>query len=350
MEHRFEEMDDLFSVVEYRTIDGPMSLKDGMHVLLGRLGMSCGKARKAVRDRYPSVAPKEERRSMGDFRVKCFVRSDILFTDVLHAGYDELRHLGIGRRYLVNKVLRAVVSGTCDAYDCTGQSGDFPPRSWLTQDAASSAMDVQSRAIMEVKVDGAKLLKSVKVRMQRASTDVLKCLSERCAEIRKGVREAVIKGEMTGLEYLSGVLDGFKDEYTYRIRVFDIKNRRKRAKMRRRIRPDKYETKKRPFERNTKSRQKSHIAFGLFLRGITDLRKLLDPSVPNWYRRPTDEDWTEGSRPGFSRKPVCMNRRALFRRNGLGDIPGITISIGAEDWSSARTDWTVDEARSRASS
>lgn len=332
------EIDGIVPMRDFRRIDSKMSQKDGMKLLAGRLGLSAEKVRKLVRDRYPCGCPKEERRGFSSCYVKCFLMSDILFTDVLHVGYEELAHLGVGRRYLCNRILRAVVAGTCDAIDRSGKSGDFPPRSWMDERSAEITRKVQEDALNTVKSDKKELLQSIKVRMRNMSTQVLLDIADHCDAIRSRVAKSASRDPWSGLECLSGILRECRSRFYRVARSDDLKNRR-RAR-----RKSKFHRK--PTEGfGTVSRRLAHAGFSVLLRGLTDLRKLMDPAVPNWYRRPTDPDWEEGLRG--SRKPVVLKRRAMFDRYGLGSVPGITEPIDASEWGKVRTDWTMSEVKER---
>ena len=317
-----------------------MTQKEGIVLLTGRLGLTGGKLQELVRDRYPVGSPKEEKRGLRTCTVKCFLKSDIMFTDILHTDYEELKHLGIGRRYLMNKILRAVVSGTCDSIDPTGRSGDFPPRSWMDRGKAEKIRAVQEKSLNIVKVENARLLQSIKVRLRAAATHILVYMAMHCDAIRTTVCRSALMDQSSGLRCLSDLLVAYRDKFYRRVRSDDLKNRR-RAR-----RKSKFHRK--PTENfGTVSRRLAHARFSVLYRGVTDLRKLLDPEVPNWYRRPTDEDWTEGMRCGEEghRIPKTLCRKAMFRRYGLGSIPGLTEPVNDTDWFSLKTDWSVKEAK-----
>lgn len=315
----------------YPIVDKQMSIGEGIEIMAHRLGLSGGKIRELARDRYPSPTPVEEKRSISKFKIKCFVRSDIVFTDILHTGYEELKNLGLGRRYLINKILRAVVAGTCDSVDTTGLAGDFPPRSWLSKEKAEYIKDVQLKSLHAVKQEDAKLLKSIKVRLKRISTQILISLSEHCDAIRTISRRFIQDGLGGGLRGFSNMLISYRKKFLYQTRKEDCKNRKKRSK------------------RKYQIRALAHKGSSFFVRSICDLRKLLDPSIPNWYRRPTDDDWFENglTEDINTRKPFHFKRISTFRKYGFGSIPGITEPVKAEEWRTLKFDWTISEARER---
>lgn len=317
----------------------PMSQREGLRILAGRLGLSGGKLNELVRDRYPVGFPKEEKRGLRTCTVKCFLKSDIMFTDVLHTGYGELKYLGIGRRYLINKILRAVVAGTCDSMDGTGMAGDFPPRSWMVPFKAEKMRLVQKKSLSLVKDENSRLLQSIKVRLRSASTQILEHMALHCDAIRANVGKATSNDPGCGLRCLSDILVAYRKKFFNRVRSDDLKNRR-RAR-----RKSKFHRK--PTEAfGTVSRRLAHAGYSVLFRGMTDLKKLLDPSVPNWYRRPTDEDWKEGMRNGH-RIPKSFRRVSMFKRYGLGSIPGLTEPLTDDEWTHAKTDWSMDEVRER---
>jgi hypothetical protein len=325
------ELEGLTPIQTFPVVDRPMSIGEGIEIMAHRLGLSGGRIRELARDRYPSRNPVEEGRSISKFKIKCFLRSDIIFTDILHTGYEELKHIGLGRRYLINKILRAVVAGTCDSVDPTGLSGDFPPRSWLGEEKARYVKSVQEKCLKAVKHDDAKLLKSIKVRLRGISTQILISLAERCDAIRTISRRFIQDGLGSGLRGFSNMLVSYRKRFIYQTRTFDCKNRKKRSK------------------RKYKGRSKSHKGFSVFVRSVCDLRKLLDPSIPNWYRRPTDEDRNESGKSEDinTRKPFHYKRISTFRKYGFSSIPGITEPVKAEEWNALRVDWTMSEARER---
>jgi hypothetical protein len=278
----------------------------------------------------------EERRSL-DRLPKCFVTFDILMTDVLHAGYDEVRRLGIGRRYLVNRVLRAVFSGKCDAADPTGRAGDFAPRSWMDRARAEAVLELQTRCLGEFRTGEARLLKSVRVRLGKASTHVLLELERNCSAIRSLSRGAYASGR-SGLEAFSDMLVAYRKRLFRETRLFDYKNRKRRRRV-------KAWTSGKSKDFVSAAKRKAHMGFSVFLRSVCDLRKLLDPNVPNWFRRPTDEDWAEGMRGEGSRRPPFFKRRNMLRRYGIGPVPGISGPVDEDTWRSLRTDWSLSEAR-----
>lgn len=314
-----------------------MTQSEGLKLLSGRLGFTGGRLRRLVRDRYPLGCPKEEKRGLRSCCVKCFLRSDIMFTDVLHAGYDELKYLGIGRRYLTNKILRSIVAGECDAQDWTRVAGDFQPRSWMSPRKAERMREVQERCLYLVKNVNAKLLQSVKVRLRNASTHILLEISENCDRIRSMVREAALVKEGSGLRRFSRFLVEYRNRFNLETRKIDIRNR-KIAKKKRKF----HRTSSKPY--GTVGRRMAHLGFSVLTRGLTDLRKLVDPNMPNWFRRPTDSDWSEGMGPN-GRKPRTFNRKTTFVRHGLGDIPGVTTPVSSDEWFDLRTDWKMAEVK-----
>lgn len=336
------------SVQEFPVIDKKMSLAEGMKILAHRLNLSGARIQKLARDRCPMGSVKEERGSLKTFNVKCFLKSDIVFSDILHSGYHELKFLGIGRRYLINKILRSVLAGICDALDPTGQAGDFPPKSWMTTDQAERLTGMQQIAISVMKKDNAKLLQSLKVRLRRMATHVLLCIVAYISAIRKEVKKVSAKRLDMGVRRFSDLLCEYKDRFDYKVRKEDHKNRRKAVKRRRKKRYMLFKSKKHYSGtnrlRNALKKTYEHMGASVLTRGLTDLRKTLDPTVPNWYRRPTDEDWNEGQRSD-RRKPRTFRRKALFRKYGLGDIPGLTEPVTAQEWFGLRTDYTAQEVR-----
>lgn len=330
-------LEGIIAVREFPKITGKMTQKEGIKLLAGRLGLTGGKLQELVRDRYPVGNPKEEKRGLKTCTVKCFLKSDIMFTDILHTDYEELKYLGIGRRYLINKILRAVVSGTCDSIDPTGKAGDFPPRSWMNSVKAEKMRIIQEKSLNIVKVENARLLQSVKVRLRSVATHILVYMAMHCDAIRTTVHRSALIDKSSGLRCLSDLLIAYRDKFYRRVRSDDLKNRR-RAR-----RKSKFH-RKRTESFGTVSRRLAHAGFGVLYRGVTDLRKLLDPEIPNWYRRPTDEDWTEGMRNGH-RIPKTFCRKAMFRRYGLGPIPGLTVPVQDSDWNDLKTDWSVKEAK-----
>lgn len=331
-------LEGITAIREFPRISGKMTQKDGIRLLAKRLGLTGGRLKELVRDRYPTGNPKEEKRGLNTCLVKCFLKSDIMFTDILHTDYDELKHLGIGRRYLTNKILRAVVAGTCDSMDPTGKAGDFPPRSWMDKDKAERMRVIQEKSLNIVKVENAKLLQSIKVRLRMAATQILVYMARHCDAIRTTVCRAAVSDRSNGLRCLSDILVAYRNKFYRRVRSDDLKNRR-RAR-----RKSKFHRK--PTEAfGTVSRRLAHAGYSVLFRGMTDLKKLLDPNVPNWYRRPTDEDWTEGMRNGH-RIPKTFCRKAMFRRYGLGSIPGLTEPVTDTEWGNLKTDWSMKEAKS----
>lgn len=318
---------------EYRRIEGPTPLKEGMMILAGRLGLSWERIRRLARDRHPSPVPKEERHSRDKFRCRCFLRSDIIFTDVLHTGYEELRHVGLGRWYLTCRILRAVVAGTCDYHDRSGQAGDFPPRSWMDSCAAERMKDLQERCLREVRSGEPGLMKSIQVRLRRVATPALMVLADSSGMIRSAVRRRLEAGTGSGLRCLSDILIASRKNLFTRARYADVTNRTRRRQVRSQTRRDR------------RSDVRSHNSYSLLKRGLNDLRKLMDPAVPCWWRRPTDEDWSEGMAPGRQRRPVSLSRGVLMANHGFGEIPGLCTPLSADDWGKVRTDWTVAEAR-----
>lgn len=329
-------LDGLLPMREYTRIDAKTPVRDGMRVFAKRLGLSAAKVRAMVRDRCPAGSAAEERRSL-DKIPRSFVAFDVMFTDVLHAGYDEVRHLGIGRRYLVNKVLRAVFSGKCDAADPTGRAGDFSPRSWMDQSTAEEVLKLQARCLEEFRTGEAGLLKSVRVRLGKASTHVLLELERNCSAIRSLSRGAYASG-CSGLRAFSDMLVAYRKRLFRETRLFDFKNRKRRRRVKAWT-----SGKSKDFQSATK--RKAHMGFSVFLRSVYDLRKLLDPNVPNWFRRPTDEDWAEGLRGEGSRRPPFFKRSNMLRRYGIGPVPGISGPVDEDTWRSLKTDWSLDEAR-----
>lgn len=325
------ELEGLNPIMTFPVVDKPMSIGEGIEIMAHRLGLSGGRIRELARDRYPSRNPVEEGRSISKFKIKCFLRSDIIFTDILHTGYKELKFIGLGRRYLINRILRAVLAGTCDSVDTTGLAGDFPPRSWLPDEKAEYIKEIQTKCLRRMKHDDAKLLKSIKVRLRGISTQILISLSEHCDAIRTISRRFIQDGLGSGLRGFSNMLVSYRKKFLYQTRTFDCKNRKKRSK------------------RKYKGRSRSHKGFSIFVRSVCDLRKLLDPSIPNWYRRPTDNDWNESGKTEDinTRKPFHYRRISTFKKYGFGSIPGITEPVKAEEWKDLKIDWTMDEARSR---
>jgi len=328
-------LDGLVPLREFESIDKDMTPQEGVRILCRRLGTTPARVRREVRDRHPSGHPKEERRSLDRCHPKCFLRFDIMFTDVLHTCYWEMKHLGLGRRYLVNKILRAVLAGMCDAEDPTGAAGDFSPRSWTGDLRAGATKEVQLKCLDALKRGEAKLLQSVKVRLRKASTQVLLELEQRCPAIRSMSRKAYASGA-SGLRWLSDMLTEYRRRFYRETRFDDFRNRMRRVKK-------KASTSGRSKTFRIAVLRKAHMSFSVFLRGMNDLRKLLDPSVPSWYRRPTDDDWKEGLRG--SRIPVGISRGTTFRKYGLGPVPGIDGPLPAEEWARTRTDWSLSEAR-----
>ena len=342
-------MEDVPHIVEFRRVTERMELRDGMRILIRRLGLTVQKLHAMVRDRYPSADTKKENGHLGKFRIKCFLRSDITFSDVLHVGYDELALLGVGRRYLVNRILRTILSGMCDSLDTSGRAGDFPPRSWLTPDHAEFVRGVQEECIHAMKIENAGKLESLKARLRLMSTPLLISLSESCQVIRSEVRKASVRGLDKGIEKFSDMLKKFKKLFFYGTRKDDVKNRiravRREGRGLLKYRPLAYYGKHRKLS-NSVRRQRAHKAESTLRMSLTDLRKSLDPRIMNWYRRPSDPDWYEGMRSD-RRKPVLFNRKLVFRRHGLCEIPGITGDVTAEEWWSLRTDWKIAEVRRR---
>lgn len=331
-----DDIDGLVPMRSFKVLDRDMPRLSGMRLLAERLGLSAAKAREMTRDRSPEEGVAEERRSL-DRLPKCFVTFDILMTDVLHTGYGELKHIGIGRRYLVNKVLRAVLAGKCDAEDVTGSAGDFLPRSWMIPSRAKSMHDIQVRCLEEFMVGEAKLLKSVRVRLGKASTHVLLELERNCSAIRSLSRGAYASGR-SGLRAFSDMLVAYRKRLFRETRLFDFKNRKRRRRVKAWT-----SGKSKDFQSATK--RKAHMGFSVFLRSVYDLRKLLDPNVPNWFRRPTDDDWAEGMRGRGSRRPPFFKRSNMLRRYGIGPVPGISGPVDEDTWRSLKTDWSLDEAR-----
>ena len=79
---------------------------------------------------------------------------------------------------------------------------------------------------------------------------------------------------------------------------------------------------------------------------ITDLKRVLDPKIPYWYRRPSDIDWNEGERSD-KRKIRFNPSKSLIEKHGLKEVPGITIPIDPKDWNNIRTDWRLNEIRKK---
>lgn len=341
-------VDNLVPMIDFPRITKEMSISEGIKILSSRIGLSITQVQKLARDRCPLREVLEERRHTNTFKVKCFLKSDIIFSDILHTGYDELRFLGIGRRYLINKILRSILAGVCDALDPSGRSGDFPPRSWLTPDTAEKIKGVQLIGLNIVKKENVKQLQSIKVRLRRVATPILLALTEQISGIRKEVRKASKINLFSGLKRFSKILKDYKKKFYSKTREYDIGNRKKVLKKQKKrkailIKANwKYSGTRDLFK--AVKRSESMRGYSLLARSLTALRKLVDPKVPNWYRRPTDIDWSEGIR-SEKRKPHQLHRRTLFRKYGLGDIPGITLPLSVENWSSVRTSWTTQEVR-----
>lgn len=341
------DLDGLQPLRDFPRITGKMSVHDGVLLLTRRLGLTPQRARERARRYTPTKPAKVENQAAWKLAPKNYLEFDVLYTEVLHTGYDELRHLGFGRRYLINRILRAVLAGICDGFDPSGRAGDFPDRTAFEQGVADEIFRIQRKAIQVMNIDGYHLLLSLKVRMQSMATSVLQALNGRLPDIRRLVGAVARRDPGQGLRGFSDFLINFKKSFEYRINGELQKSRRHATAKRCRLglclfrTPPFYNGRKRVEREYARLRKK--IPNRVLVKSQTDLRRRMDPNIPCWWRRPTDADWKEGRRK--EPKAPGLERKEIFARYGMSGIPGLTEPLRIEDWGKARTDWLIAEVR-----
>lgn len=348
-------MTGLVPVREFPRLSPGIGLRDGLYLLMHRLGLSTARTLAAMRDRHPvyflNQVPKEQLNYYKLCR-KCFLSFDLVFHDILHTDEDELRHVGMGRRYLLNRLLRTVLAGLCDSLDASGRAGDFPAYSGLPEDQAAKVRGVQETCLrfMKEDPDGARLLQSLKVRIRRVATPVLKDLAKHAGSLRTEVRKGASEGLYGGMRRFSDLLVEIKGKFTYSVNKDEL-YKRKAARKKEKSKHDRlyYVLTNGIYDRRIYKWGRRHgrnKAASILKKGLTDLRRFLDPSIPNWYRRPSDGDWEEGLRHERRklRGPTLANRLPQY---GMGNLPGLTEPLDGSNWKDVRTDWTAQEARER---
>lgn len=323
-----EGLDGLVGLQDYPRITGPVDFTEGILTMTRRLRLSPERVRRLAKDRCPFRPAKVENQAAKHFRFRHYLTFDVVYTDILHTGYEELKHLGLGRRYLKNRLLRAVLAGVCDGMDPTRRSGDFSPRSWMDERTREEVLKVQREAIRILEVEQTGLWHSVKTRFYRFSTAVLQAFCTRLPEIREMVGRESSLDPRNGLKAFSRYLsqtktacDRKRDRYMLWLWKRQRKHQNRKACRIRRPRT-------------------------VLEKACVELRRRLDPKQPCWYRRPTDADWREERKSSWTHHVFAsLHRRDQLKNVGLGKIPGISAPIKDTDWFFARTDWTVSEAR-----
>ena len=321
-------LDGLVGLQDYPRITGPVDFTEGILTMTRRLRLSPERVRRLAKDRCPVRPAKVENQAAKHFRFRHYLTFDVVYTDILHTGYEELKHLGLGRRYLKNRLLRAVLAGVCDGMDPTRRAGDFSPRSWMDEQTRKEVLKIQREVIRILEVEQAGLWRSVKVRFYRFSTAVLQAFCTRLPEIREMVGRESSLDPRNGLKAFSRYLSQTKTACD-----------RKRDYTRNWWWSHQRKTRRRRYYKIWKAQS-------TLTKACVELRRRLDPKQPCWYRRPTDADWREERKSSWSHHVFAsLHRRDQLKNVGLGKIPGISAPINDTDWFFARTDWTVSEAR-----
>lgn len=337
---------------EFPRVTSEMPFTEGIQILMRRLGLNTDKVRKALRDRLPEGVC-----GQGDFHayklnVRHYLQFDLIFTDILHTGYEELKCLGLGRKYLINRIQRQLCAGLCDGLDPTGRTGDYPPQSWLDESLRKKVAETQLQVLDLMDRKLFKKRHSLQVRMSQMSTGCLQALTEHLDEIRRLVRSLASKDSELGLKAFGDFLDRFRKSFNNQINGDLEKSRQAFKKRKSKLHYKLFKAAQRRFAsgRNYQSKSYGRLlcqqAYRTLRKAQTDLRRFQDPNIPSWYRRPSDEDWQEQIRKDRRERHIkVLDRRDQLGRYGLGGIPGLTEPIRTEDFGTLRTDWTIAEAR-----
>lgn len=345
------QLDDLIPINDYPVIKSDISFDDGINILVSRLGLTVSRVRALSRDRYPCKPAVVENNKPCHLNLRNFIQFDIIFTDILHTSYEELKHIGVGRRWLTCHIFRGIISGICDSLDNSGVSGDFPPRSWFDDSKSAMIENVQNEALKILKHECKKQYDSVRVRLSRISTCMLKSLSDSVSEIRKRVRKAETCRRGSGIVEFDLIfrsfLKKFKKVVNYNLINSRLASRRKDYKLRSRLFHTFMHFKNTRIRLEKKlERVKRQKTWKILRMKITDLKRVMDPKIPYWYRRPSDIDWNEGERS--DRRKVRFHASVYLKhRHGIDTVPGITAPIDPKEWNNVKTDWKLDEIRKK---
>lgn len=337
---------------EFPRITSEMSFKEGIGILMRRLGLTTDKVRKALRDRFPEGVCGSGDLHAHKLNVRHYLQFDIIFNDILHTGFEELRHLGLGRKYLINRIQRQLCAGLCDGFDPTGRTGDYPIHSWLDEIQLKQVDEIQLKVLDLMDRKLFRKRHALQVRMSQMSTGCLKALLGHLDEIRRLVRSLAAKDSELGLKAFGDFLVNFRKEFNNRINGELLRSREVFKKRKSMLSYWGFRLSRIWFMSGKNYRFRAYErlicqqAHRTLRKAQTDLRRFQDPDIPNWYRRPSDEDWNEQIRKDRrERKIMTPRKKNQLGRYGLGGIPGLTEPIRAEDFGNLRTDWTIAEAR-----